>query len=336
MEIKFFLSDNEMAPTTISGKLFANALKEAGYPVEIIQNKEDKKRLLKTGDSDAIFFQKCFYEGHRYEDVRHLKGKVFLIYIDDDFMEMNDRGHLDVLKIADLIIVGNRAHAERLKEYTSTPCEAVYTLADYKNYPYTPFEKRNNNPMIIYWEKNLADVYIDDLLMIKEPLDMIHKKYGAAVRLYGWHKGKHYGLADKSPIIKKAFPYAECIPFQVPEIYVKELVPEIAKSDICIAPCIDIPDRYGKSGFGLKHTMLLGVPVIASNLGIYQELIQDGENGFLASTGEEWYEKLEIMILQPTLRKEFSMNARHVMETKYDYDTCVGVFVNAVKKHVLL
>ena len=325
-----------MAPTTISGKLFANALKESGYSVEIIQSKDEKKRLLRTGGCDVIFFQKCFYEGHRCEDVRHLKGKVTLIYIDDDFMEMDDKSHIDTLNIADLIIVGNKAHAERLKEYTDNPCESVYTLTDYKNYSYTSFEDRNNNPLIIYWGKNLADVYIDDLLMVKEPLDMIYKEYGTEVRLYGWHQGKHYGLADKTPIIKEAFPYAKCIPFQAEKIYIKELVPKIAKSDICIAPCLDIPDRYGKSGFGIKHTMLLGVPVIASNLGIHQELIQDGETGFLASTGKEWYEKLEKLILQPALRKKFSVNARNLMETKYNHIKCVDVFINAVKKHVLL
>lgn len=334
MKINFFLSDNEMAPTTISGKLFAKALSNLGYNVEIIQNTNKKKDILQKCDCDVIFFQKYFYEGHGYEDVKHLKGKVFLIYIDDDFLEMDDPSHKNALNIADLILVGNKEHVEKLKKYTNTPSEAVYTLTDFMNFPYTPFGERNNNPLIIYWEKNLADVYIDDLLMIKEPLTQLHEKYQIQLHLYGWHEGKHYGVPDNRPIVQNAFPFANFFSFQLYETYLRDTVPRIAKSDICIVPYLNIPERYGKTAFGLKHTMLLGVPIVASNFGIHQELITDGESGYLATTSEEWHHKIENLILHPELRKQFSLATRHNMETRYGYEACVNVLLDALKRHI--
>jgi len=334
VKIKFFLSDNEMAPTTISGKLFADAIKKAGYEVEIVQDTAKKKEILAYPNCDTIFFQKTIYPGHGYEDIKHLKGKVCLIHIDDDFLGMNQAAHINTLNISDLVLVANRKHAQLLKEYMGAPVEAIVHIPDFEHYPYTAFQDRKNNPLIICWQQNLADAYVDDLLMIKEPITSIHEKYKIELHLYGWHEGRHYNWPDKSLPIREAFPFARLFPYQPLTVYFNEYVPRIAKSDICIAPYINIPDRYGKSAFGLKSTMMLGVPVIASDFGVHQELILDGINGYLASTTEEWYEKLEKLILNPEVREEFSYRGRDIMEMEYSYENCSNRLLKALRKHL--
>ncbi|WHH58337.1 glycosyltransferase [Petroclostridium sp. X23] len=334
MNIKFFLSDVEMAPTTIAGKQLAKALQDQGYNVEIVQDANKKKNILINADCDVIFFQKTFYPGHKYEDVEHLKGKVYLIYIDDDFLGMNQVPHLKALDIADLILVGNQKHAQLLKDYTKIPGEVIYSISDFQNYPYVSFEERNNHPLKIFWQQNLADAYVQDLLMVKDTLIRIYENYNVEIRLYGWHQGRHYGWPDKSIEVRKEMPFAKFIPFQPLENYLKEIVPEISKCDICIAPYIDIPDRYGKSAYGLKRTMMMGIPVVASDFGVHQELIIDGVNGYLAKDEDEWYAKIEDLILKPELRRKFSLNARNAVESQYSYQKCVDVFLEALKKHI--
>ncbi len=301
--------------------------------MDIIQDLAKKKAVLTVPDCDMIFFQKTVYPGHGYNDIKHLKEKVKLVHIDDDFLGMNDLNHLNTLKISDLILVANQHHAELLKNYTATAVEAIYGFSDFENFPYTAFKERMNDPLIICWQQNLADVYIDDLLLIKDALIQLHQIYQFRLQLYGWHKGEHYGCPDNRPLVQKMIPFAELIPFQPYQEYLKNLIPQIAHSDIALAPYIDIPDRYGKGGFGLKGTMLLGVPVVASNFGIYRDMITDGMTGFLAKNVQEWFTKIEKLILKETLREQFSMAAKHRMETIYGYQACLEKFLQALGKH---
>ena len=334
MRIKFFLSSNELAPTTVSGKLFAKALIKMDYDVEIVQSVERKKEILVNVDCDVIIFQKTIYNCHSYKDVKHLKGRVYLIYIDDDFLCMDNEGHINALDNCDLILVGNKQHADKMKLYTKTPVEVITSIHDFENYEYKSFEERNNDPMIIGWQQSLADVYVDDLLSIKNTLINIHNEFNVRLMLYGWHEGKHYNKPDNRVVVKKHLPFAEFISFLPYERYIKEIVPQIALSDIFIVPYLNIPDRYGKSGFGLKRIMMLGVPVIVSDIGVHKELIIDGVNGFVAKTEDEWYEKLKILISNRRLRKRFSLTGKKLMTSKFNYEKCTNIFINAIKKHI--
>lgn len=334
MKIKFFISDNELAPTTISAKLIIACLLERGFDVEVINDTQKKLALLKNPDYDMIIFQKKIGRGHTYPDIKHLKGIVKLVFIDDDFLGMDSAHHVQTLNHADLILVGNKQHQGLMGDYVDVPVETFTSILDFHNYPYMGYASKHNNPLIISWQQSLADVYIEDLLSIKDVLIDLHNKHHIHLHLYGWHEGKHYHVPDKRPVIKKALPFATCVSFQPYEGYVKNIVPQIAASDIAIVPYVNRSDRYGKSGFALKRTMLLGVPLVVSNIGVHEELIQDGVNGFIAENKEEWYQKLEDLIIHGELRQQFSLQARHVMESKFSYEQCTDIFIQAIHKHI--
>ena len=84
MKIKFFLSDNEMAPTTISDNLFADSLINRGYNVEKVISYKRKKEIIEKEDADIIIFQKKILPGHKYQDIYKLKGKVDEIIVVDN------------------------------------------------------------------------------------------------------------------------------------------------------------------------------------------------------------------------------------------------------------
>ena len=83
----------------------------------------------------------------------------------------------------------------------------------------------------------------------------------------------------------------------------------------------------------LKKMMMMGIPMIVSDLPNNREIIENGINGFLASGDEDWYEKLELLINKNDLREEIAINARRKLEQKFSYENTVDIFINAIRRH---
>lgn len=334
MKIFFFLSANENAVSTYSDKAIALGLKKMGYDIEIIQDKEAKLNILKNPACDAILFQKTIQcIGHTEPYLKHLKGKIPLIHIDDDFQDMVVKEHIDTLNITDLILVGTRQHKIALADYTNTPAEEFSCVVDFENYPYIQGNQKSNQPLIVSWQQGCADAYVREFLMIKDSLNALHKLYGIELHLYGWHMGKDY--PDKRKVVLDVLPFAKCIEYQPMEEYLMNVVPELSKSDIFIMPYnMSDKDRIGKSGFGLKRVMSLGIPAIVTDTPHHRDLIKNGVNGFLASNDEEWFSSIKELIINEKLREKLSLNARKFIELHYSEDAVLKRFINAVNKHI--
>jgi glycosyltransferase involved in cell wall biosynthesis len=56
---------------------------------------------------------------------------------------------------------------------------------------------------------------------------------------------------------------------------------------------------------------------VASPVGVNKEIIQDGENGFLASSYNEWLEKLILLVQNEDLRRKLGQKGRETVENRY-------------------
>ena len=63
--------------------------------------------------------------------------------------------------------------------------------------------------------------------------------------------------------------------------------------------------------------MALNIPTIMSNVGVNSEIIDDGINGFLASSDDEWFHKLSILIEDKILREKIGNHGRVTVKEKY-------------------
>ena len=102
--------------------------------------------------------------------------------------------------------------------------------------------------------------------------------------------------------------------------------------DIGIMPLPDDEWSRGKGGYKLLQYMAIGIPCIASPVGINSTLIREGINGYLASSEDEWFEKLEILIKNRTLRKSMGANGRKIIEEKYSLKVAVPKLIKLIKK----
>jgi glycosyltransferase involved in cell wall biosynthesis len=87
--------------------------------------------------------------------------------------------------------------------------------------------------------------------------------------------------------------------------------------DIGVYPLTDDEWSRGKCGFKAIQFMACGVPVVASAVGVNREIVEDGVNGYLASTPDEWRMKLGILLRDPALRARFGAAGRKTVEQRY-------------------
>ncbi len=90
----------------------------------------------------------------------------------------------------------------------------------------------------------------------------------------------------------------------------KEYFATVASMDINVAPLeLGNPFCEAKSELKFFEAGLLGVPTVAVANETYKGAINDGVDGFVAASEEEWYEKLKMLIMDPEMRKRVRENA---------------------------
>jgi glycosyltransferase involved in cell wall biosynthesis len=87
--------------------------------------------------------------------------------------------------------------------------------------------------------------------------------------------------------------------------------------DIGVMPLPDDAWSKGKCGLKALQFMALGIPTVCSPVGVNTEIIQDGENGFIASSEDEWVEKLGRLVHSAELRRQLGRAGRRTVEAKY-------------------
>jgi glycosyltransferase involved in cell wall biosynthesis len=101
--------------------------------------------------------------------------------------------------------------------------------------------------------------------------------------------------------------------------------------DIGIYPLWEDPWTRGKCGFKAIQFMACGVPVVAAAIGVNREIIEDGVNGFLASTEAEWEEKLGLLLTDPGLGRKLGAAGRQTVEERYSLRAQGPVLVESLR-----
>jgi glycosyltransferase involved in cell wall biosynthesis len=88
-------------------------------------------------------------------------------------------------------------------------------------------------------------------------------------------------------------------------------------ADIMIAPLLDSLFNRCKSCIKYLEYSALGVPGVYSRVAPYEGVIEDGVNGLLAATPEEWGQALSRLIENPGLRRELAINAQKAIKSDW-------------------
>jgi glycosyltransferase involved in cell wall biosynthesis len=92
---------------------------------------------------------------------------------------------------------------------------------------------------------------------------------------------------------------------------------DLLNINIGIMPLDNNEISKGKSGFKLIQFLSLGIPVVASPIGINNQIVDENMNGFLCQSDKEWIDALEKLLCSATLRKNMGLNGRKKIEENY-------------------
>jgi glycosyltransferase involved in cell wall biosynthesis len=105
-------------------------------------------------------------------------------------------------------------------------------------------------------------------------------------------------------------------------------VEDIKSFDVGIMPLDSTPWEEGKCGIKLIQYMACALPVIGTPIGVNQEIIAHGVNGFQANTLPEWTDYLSKLANDPRLCAQMGAAGRAMVEDKY----CLQVTAPQVAK----
>lgn len=92
---------------------------------------------------------------------------------------------------------------------------------------------------------------------------------------------------------------------------------DLARIDIGIMPLPDDDWTQGKGGFKALQYMAMAIPAVVSPVGINKEILTHGEEGFLCTSDQEWFDRLKELIFNPGLRAQMGARGRRKVIARY-------------------
>ncbi len=166
-------------------------------------------------------------------------------------------------------------------------------------------EKRHNlladhdvERITIVWTGSFSTLkYVEEVLPI---LQQLHEKYDFDVKI----------ICNQRPTFNiKNLQYVEWSE--------ENEVAELAACQIGLMPLTKDEWTEGKCGFKLVQYLALGIPSVSSRVGVNSKIVDEGINGFLCDTDEEWYAAIEKLINNAELRKKMGQEGRKKIIGKY-------------------
>jgi glycosyltransferase involved in cell wall biosynthesis len=105
---------------------------------------------------------------------------------------------------------------------------------------------------------------------------------------------------------------------------------QLASFDIGLVPLDDSPFERAKFPFKLVQYLALGIPAVSARVGVAPEVIQDGVNGLLAGSAEEWHSALSRLIADARLRQRLGNAGRETVAEHYTLERVAPLLVDGL------
>jgi glycosyltransferase involved in cell wall biosynthesis len=101
-----------------------------------------------------------------------------------------------------------------------------------------------------------------------------------------------------------------------------------------LMPLDDGPWTRGKCAFKALQYMALGIPTVASPVGMNREVIRDGETGLLPADEQAWVAALERLLAEPAFAARIGAAGRRTVEQRYALDVVSRRLVEILRERL--
>jgi glycosyltransferase involved in cell wall biosynthesis len=205
----------------------------------------------------------------------------------------------DICQMVDHVIAGNEYLADFAREVNGH-VSVIPTTIDTEKYTVSPqrdFEA-TNRILTIGWSGSFSTVQYFDTL--RTALQRLHREEPFRLRVIGTPQYELEGIEVEAMRWRS-----------------ESEVDDLQSIDIGVMPLPDDQWTKGKCGLKALQYMALGIPTIISPVGVNSDIIKDGKNGFLATTEDEWVDKLRQLLRSAELRRELGLAGRATVEGEY-------------------
>ena len=218
-----------------------------------------------------------------------------------------------VMALSDVVLAGNTFLADYARQYAR---HVVYlpTCIDTGRFSPQPKVRAAGQPLVVGWIGSHSTAkYLQGLRPVLE-------RVARDIPFHLYVVGSPYALSFNGVEIEQV------------QWSLHREVDDFGRCDVGLYPLWDDGWAQGKCGFKAIEFMACGVPVIATAVGANRDIIQDGVNGYLASTEPEWVEKLKRLLLDADLRQRFGYAGRSTVEERYSLTAHALTLITALRE----
>jgi len=207
----------------------------------------------------------------------------------------------EICELSQMVIVGNAYLAEHASKHAQN-VRVIPTTID-TNY-HAPEERTPSDKITIGWTG--TETTHKHFTFLEPTLEKLQAKYGDKVQFIH--------ISNKEYI-------APNLDMQSLKWSAETEIENLLKIDIGIMPLPNDNWAKGKCGFKGLQYMSLEIPTVMSPVGVNTEIIEHGENGFLAESADEWITVLSSLIENADLRKTIGKAGRQTIITNYSVES---------------
>ena len=230
-----------------------------------------------------------------------------------------------MLKFADTVITGGHGLLNYAKKYNKNSY-VVTTLLDSSNIYKPKKDSDATSDIVIGWVGSPS--HYENLKLLQNPLSkLVLDGYNIKLVLVGTsYLQKMYDLFNNIKGLKTEF--VDSVGWDDP----RNVVKYIQGFTIGVMPLLDNEWNRGRDAYKAKEYMSCGVATICSDVGENKLIIKDGENGLLANTENDWYEKFKKLIDDVEYRKKIAQGGRRYVEKECSFSEKVPELFNIIMK----
>lgn len=255
---------------------------------------------------DIIYIQKKLFTP--YEVWLYRKNAKRLVFDFDDAIYYRDDAHgasesrtrhlkfRYLLKNVDLVVAGNRVLSDYARQFNDN-VTIIPSAVETRNIPVKDYQTLSG-VTVIGWIGGKGNLH--HLEMLLPVLQRLSKDYKIQLNIVS-------NDTISAPGVDICF-----IPWSL-ETQEKE----IALFDIGIMPLPNNKWTEGKCGYKALQYMAAAVPPVCSDVGINREIVENGKEGFVVSSQDEFYKALSAFINNKGMRREMGLNARIKVERQF-------------------